>query len=212
MIVGADGLDGCKILLEVEHDNQTLTVYRPDRQMLEKTREKAKEIFVEAFSTTYTGYYKESKAVEPIEKWLRLREGLTLATWLSATFDDEYMEYQEGKKQFVYLCDSSQHLLGWLSHSLVAPDGDLYLSQCSLEADSRNQKLTTTTFKKVLEKGVIKQIFPGIKQVKLIARKINTIADRLYVHSGFTKDEKIDPSVYGESYDDRYVGYRMSIS
>lgn len=96
-----------------------------------------------------------------------------------------------------------------LSHSPVSEKGEVYLSQCSLEAGSRNHKVASTAFGKVLRENSIRQLFPEVKEVKLIARKINTIAHSLYTKAGFTMDETIDPAVYGDSYDDRYIGFRL---
>lgn len=200
------------ILLEVKTSNGMCFAYRPDTEEVKKTAPVAKAIFREAFSTTYTDYHRKSGSAEPIEKWLRLREGLTLEQWLNNTFEAEYEEYNLGKKSFIYLCDSNNNLLGWLSHSPLSVIGDLYLSQCSLEASSRNQKIATTSFSEVFTNGRIKKMFPGVSEVKLITRKINAIACQLYDKAGFKRDETIDPSIYGESYDDRYVGYRLSVS
>ena len=199
------------ILLEFNTPIGGCMAYWPDLEEMQKTADLAKAIFIEAFSTTYKQYYLSSGSVEPIEKWLRLREGLTLEKWLDNTFDDEFQEYLLGLKSFVYLRDSKNNLIGWLSHSLISEKGDLYLSQCSLEADSRNQKVATAVFVELFKNGCIKALFPEAKEVKLIARKINTIAGHLYLKAGFYKDETIDPSLYGESYDDRYVGYRSAL-
>lgn len=189
----------------------TLVVYRPSSEEIERRAPSAKEIFVEAFSTTYLDYHLQSGSTDPVEKWLRLKEGLTLESWLSLVFDDEYEEYLAGSKGFLFLCDENGVLLGWLSHSPVSETGELYLSQCSLEAGSRNRRVTGTLFEKALQGSGIKQLFPGVKQVKLITRKVNTVARHLYLKAGFTLDEAIDPSVYGDSYDDRYVGLRLSL-
>lgn len=187
-----------------------LTVYRPDEATVEKTKATAKEIFVEAFATTYTGYHTNSKSADPIEKWLRLKEGLSLQQWLSNTFDGEYEEYKAGKKGFVYLVNSKGNLMGWLSHSPVSEKGELYLSQCSLEAASRGKKVASTAFAAVFQTQ-IHTMFPGLKEVKLIARRINESANWLYTKAGFTRDETINPAVYGDSYDNRYVGFRCTI-
>jgi ribosomal protein S18 acetylase RimI-like enzyme len=198
-------------LLEISTDMGTLIVYRPDRSVMRETAEAAKAIFIEAFSTTYGEYHTQSRSVEPIEKWLHLKEGVNINEWLSSTFDEEYREYLAGQKEFLYLCNANRNLIGWLSHTPVSKTGELYLSQCSLEAKSRNHKIATATFAKVLTEGHLKEVFPGVKDVKLIARKINTVASQLYVKAGFIKDETIDPQIYGESYNDRYVGFRMKI-
>jgi hypothetical protein len=197
------------VLLEVQTPIGMFIAYRPDLDEMQRTSGLAKAIFQEAFSTTYRDYYRKSGSNESIEKWLRLKEGLTLESWLSNTFDGEYEEYLLGLKGFIYLCDSDGNLVGWLSHSFVSETGEMYLSQCSLEAGSRNQKVTSIIFAETFKNGYIKKIFPGVKVVKLIARKINTIAHRLYTKVGFIMDETIDPSVYGDSYDDRYVGYQL---
>lgn len=199
------------ILLEVETPIGRFFAYRPNLEEMEKIAPIAKEIFVEAFSTTYRGYYQNSGASVPIEKWLRLKEGFTLETWLCATFDGEYEEYLLGDKEFIFLCSSEGELIGWLSHTRLSENGELYLSQCSLEHGSRNHKVATTVFNEVFKDHYIKNIFPGIKEIKLIARKINTIARGLYIKAGFHEDEMIDPSIYGDSYDDRYIGYRLSL-
>ena len=188
----------------------TCTIFRPDAATIEKTKSLAKEIFVEAFATTYTEYHQKSSSSDTIEKWLRLKEGLTLKLWLSNTFDGEYDEYKAGKKGFVYLINSNKNIIGWLSHSPVSPTGELYLSQCSLEAGSRNKHLASLSFAVAVQEHAQK-MFPNVKEVKLIARKINERAHWLYTKAGFTKDEKIDPHVYGESYDERYVGYRKTL-
>lgn len=188
-----------------------LTAYRPDAEEVKKTSEVAKRIFVEAFTTTYTKYHQSSGSSDSIETWLRLRNSLSLEQWLSDTFDEEYEEFLEGQKGFVYLTAPDGHLVGWLSHSPVNAKGELYLSQCSLEADARNQKVATTAFAEALKENHIHELFAGITQVKLIARKINEAAEHLYTRAGFIKDETIDPSVYGDSYDDRYIGYRLEL-
>ena len=184
-------------------------ILRPDSAQVKVTHDHAKNTFVEAFTTTYTGYYNDARPGVSIEQWLRLKSGLT--EWLSATFDEEYREYQEGTKEFIYLCDGENKLVGWLSHGPVDEKGDLYLSQCSLEAESRNQKVSTTAFAEALKSESLLKMFPDVKEFKLIARKINTVAERLYTRAGFTKDDTIKPEVYGETYDDRYVGYRLRL-
>lgn len=200
------------VLLEVETPIGSFVAYRPNAEEMERLAPIAKEIFVEAFSTTYTGYYLDSGVSISIEKWLRLREGLTLKTWLSLTFDGEYEEFLLGEKGFIFLTTLDGELVGWLSHSFLSEKGELYLSQCSLEHGSRNQKVASTVFYEVFTNNCISKIFPGIKEIKLITRKINTIARGLYTKAGFHEDENIDPSVYGDSYDDRYIGYRLSIN
>lgn len=200
------------ILLEVSTPIGSCTAYRPDVEEIQRTATAAKAIFQEAFLTNYRVYHLKSGSAEPIESWLRLREGLTLETWLSNTFDDEYADYLSGKKSIIYLCDTKKNLIGWLSHGPLIESGEVYLSQCSLEADSRNHKVATTIFVELFKNGAARKIFHNITEVKLIARKINTIAERLYVQAGFIKDETIDPGIYGECYDDRYVGYRLCLS
>lgn len=199
------------ILLEIETPIGQFFAYRPDLEDMQRMAPIAKEIFVEAFATTYRGYYQNSGVNIPIEKWLRLKEGLTLETWLSNTFDGEYEEYLLGDKGFIFLCTTDGQLVGWLSHSWLSKNGELYLSQCSLEHGSRNQKVASTVFNEVFKDYYIKNIFPGIKEIKLITRKINTIARSLYIKAGFHEDEEIDPGVYGDSYDDRYIGYRLCL-
>lgn len=199
-----------QILMEANTPIGLVYAYRPDREEIEKTAPIAKAMFQEAFATTYTEYYHQSKVDVPIEKWLLVREGLTLQSWLTNVFDDEYEEYLHGQKEFILICDGQGNFIGWLSHSPVATNGDLYLSQCSLEADSRNHKIATTAFTQLLIE--LKRIFPNVKEIKLITRKINIIARNLFLKAGFTMDLTIDPSVYGDSYDDRYVGYRLSLN
>lgn len=199
------------VLFEVNTPIGKCCVYRPDLEEVQETAALTKSIFIEAFSTTYTEYYRNSGADVSIEEWLRLRKGLTLESWLSATFDEEYEESLLGKKIFVYLRDSEENLIGWMAHTPVSDHGDVYLSQSSLEANSRNMKIATTILAKIIKNGQFKELFPGAKELKLIVRKINKIARNLYDKAGFTKDEKIDPKVYGDSYDERYVGYRLSL-
>ncbi len=197
-------------LLEINTDLGKLVACRPDADMAARTKDIAKEIFIEAFATTYTEYHGNSKSPQSIEVWLQLKEGLTLTKWLSNVFDDEYAEYETGDKQFIHLY-SQDKLIAWLSHSPISKAGDVYLSQCSLEAKSRNHKVATTAFSKALQEDCIQKIFPGVKEVKLITRKVNDLATRLYTKAGFTQDLTIDPSIYGESYDDRYMGFRLSL-
>ena len=198
-------------LLEIDTSIGQITVYQPEFEEMQRTAPLAKAIFIEAFSTSYTEYHRLSGSMDPIEKWLRLREGLTLESWLDGVFDEEYKEYLAGGKVFLYLCDSQGSLIGWLSHSPVSEKGELYLSQCSLESGCRNQKVATSAFEKVFKGNVIKELFPEAKEVKLITRKINKIAQHLYTKAGFIMDEMIDPVVYGDSYDERYVGFRLPL-
>ncbi len=204
-------LDLSEALVEVNTSIGTMTIYRPSLEEMQRTAPIAKAIFLEAFSTTYTEYHRQSGSIEPIEKWLRLRPGLTLQSWLGLVFDEEYEEYLAGSKAFIYLCDSEGTLIGWLSHGPVSEKGEVYFSQCSLEAGSRNRKVATAAFEKAFKEDYIRQLFPDVKEVKLIARKINTIAHHLYTKAGFIVDETIDPAVYGDSYDDRYIGFRLLI-
>lgn len=199
------------VRLEVTTPVGKCTLYRPDSEEVQETAQVAKAIFVEAFSTSYTNYYLKSGSVLSIEKWLRLKDGLSLNEWLSKTFDGEYEEYQLGQKNFIYLHNEKGNLVGWFSHSLVSESGDVYLSQGSLEAASRHNRVATTFFAEIFKQGLIRAIFPGVKELKLIVRKINAAACHFYEKVGFTKDETIDPKVYGETYDDRYVGFRMLI-
>ena len=67
-----------------------MTIRRPSREEVEKTAAVAKSIFVEAFTTTYMDYYRQSESKDPIEKWLRLKPGVTFGSWLSNVFDEEY--------------------------------------------------------------------------------------------------------------------------
>ncbi len=202
----------CTALHTIHIKAQKLSIVRPDKDTVYKTKDLAKSIFVEAFRTTYTGYHQKSESKLSIEAWLRLKEGYTITSWLEATFDGEFEEFEKGEKDFIHLNDESGTLIGWLSHGKVSEIGDVYLSQCSLEAQSRNQRVASTAFQEVLQnKELIQTVLPGAKEFKLIARKINEYADKLYTQAGFTKDETIDPKVYGESYDDRYVGYRKKL-
>jgi hypothetical protein len=207
-----EGGTGSGTLLEFNSSVGTLIAYQPNPEEMQRTAPAAKAIFQEAFFTSYTDYHRKSGSTEPVEKWLRLREGVSLEGWLGDVFDEEYKEYLVGDKGFIYLCHPDGHLIGWLSHSQVSEKGDLYLSQCSLEASSRNQKVATTAFAEAFQSDNIRRIFPGVGEVKLIVRKINTVARRLYAHAGFIMDETIDPSIYGDSYDDRYVGYRLPLN
>ncbi len=189
-----------------------LSVVRPDKETVTKTKEVAKAIFVEAFTTTYKEYHAKSQAKESIETWLRLKEGFTIESWLQNTFDDEYAQYEQGERHFVHLYDEDSTLVGWLSHSNISDTGEVYLSQCSLEASSRHQQVATSAISCALETESLEKILPGVKEIKLITRKINEYAARLYERAGFTKDTTIDPSIYGDSYDDRYVGYRKKVN
>ena len=204
-------LSASAILFEVETPIGNCYAYRPVLEEVQGTAPLAKAIFIEAFSTTYREYYHRSGSDVSIEEWLRLRKGLTLESWLSATFDEEYEESLSGKKIFLYLRDCEKNLIGWMSHTPVSENGDVYLSQSSLEANSRNLKVATTIFAEFIKDGQIKELFPGAKELKLIVRKINKIARNLYDKAGFTKDENIDPRIYGDSYDERYVGYRLCL-
>jgi ribosomal protein S18 acetylase RimI-like enzyme len=197
--------------IEINTSLGTMTIFRPSLEEIVRTAPMAKAIFLEAFSTTYTEYHRRSGSLEPIENWLCLRPGLSLQSWLGSVFDEEYEEYLTGNKGFLYLCDSQGALIGWLSHSPVSERGEVYLSQCSLEAGSRNHGVATMAFEKALQENSIKQLFPNVSQIKLIARKINTIAYRLYTKSGFVVDETIDPAIYGDTYDDRYIGFRLDL-
>lgn len=188
-----------------------LIIQRPDQATLDKTMNVAKTIFIEAFTTTYTGYHKASGSQESIESWLKLSEGLSINQWLSNVFASELEECKLGEKKFIHLLDSKGELLGWISHSPVSPQGDLYLSQCCLSSKWRNKRLATTVFSEVINKGRLSELFPEAKEVKLITRKINEAAKHLYTGAGFIMDETINPETYGESYNDRYVGFRLSI-
>ncbi len=198
-----------EVLVEVPTPIGELFLYRPSSEEMQKMSPVAKKIFVEAFSTTYREYHLKSGSSDSIEKWLRLRGEVTLEGWLSAVFDDEYQEYLAGTKEFIFFSNAHGDLVGWLSYSPMSAQGELYLSQCSLEAGSRNKKVATSAFAQVLQKDYAKVIFPGAKVLKVITRKINAITKHLFTRAGFIMDETIDPAIYGESYDDRYVGYRL---
>lgn len=185
--------------------------FRPDEETIKSTQAVAKAIFIEAFTTTYTGYFEKSGDTGTVETWLKLKEGVSIQDWLGATYDSEYQEFQDGTKGFIYLSDPSDKLIGWISHSPVSEEGDVYLSQCSLEADSRHKGVATTCFALLMNKEKLEIMAPGVKEIKLIVRRINAIAQKLYTRAGFTCDETIDPHVYGDSYDSRYVGYRLRL-
>lgn len=188
----------------------TFSIQRPDRERIKVTAEVAKRIFVQAFEKSYTRYYDEAQPGVSIEEWLRIKSDLR--GWLGSIFDEEYQECQNGTKGFIHLCDSRNNLVGWLSHSQVDEKGDLYLSQCSLEADWSNKKVSTTAFAEVLNGNHLVTMFPRVKEVKLIVRKINKVAQQLYTRAGFTCDETIRPEDYGSSYDDRYIGFRRRVN
>lgn len=199
------------VVLEVQTPEGRLFAYRPDKEEVQRTVSIAKAIFIEAFTTTYQTYHQQSGSNKTIEEWLRLREGLTLESWLSMTFTGEYEEYMQGLKGLFYLSNEDGRLLGWLSYNWNPEKGELYLSQGALQADMRNKFIATSCFSELFHSGNLESIFPGIKDIKLITRKINTAARRLFTKCGFRLDEVIDPSVYGDSYDDRYIGYSLTI-
>ncbi len=187
--------------------------YRPDQVTIEKTREIAREIFIEAFETTYTGYYVESGTTLPIEEWLRLKGGLKMREWLNLTFDEEYNECLSGEKGIIYLKTEADPLIAWVSHSRLSATGELYLSQCCISERWRRKGIPSSIFFDLIKTPhIIHQMFPGIKEAKLITRKINIAANRLYMKAGLIRDETLDPSVYGDAYDDQYVGYRLIIN
>lgn len=196
-------------LLDLPTPIGTISISRPevDEMMLHAPR--AKAIFVEAFASTYREYHQNSQSTESIEKWLRLKNGHTIESWLSQVFDDEYQEYIYGTKQFIFI-RNNEKLIGWFSYSPLSENGEIYLSQCSLEASYRDQKVASTAFARAFKDKLVLNLFPGVKEIKLITRKINARAKKLYLSVGFIMDETIDPSIYGESYDDRYVGFRLS--
>lgn len=185
------------------------TIQRPAAETVQATQAVAKKIFVEAFTTNYTKYHADENPGVSIEAWLKIKTGI--GEWLGGTFDEEYQEYLEGKKGVIYLSDPQNNLVGWISHSPVDGKGDVYLSQCSLEADWRNKKVSTTVFSTVLNSVHLKAIFPEAQELKLIVRKINLVARKLYEKAQFICDETIKPEQYGASYDNRYVGYRKRI-
>lgn len=190
-----------------------VTLYRPDLMIIEKTREMAKEIFIEAFETTYTTYYVESGTTLSIEEWLRLKDGLKMRDWLSLTFDEEYNECLSGEKGIIYLKTQADPLIAWASHSALSPTGELYLSQCCISERWRGKGIPSSIFFDLMKSPhIIHQMFSGIKEVKVITRKINTAANRLYTGAGLIRDETLDPSVYGDAYDDRYIGYRLILN
>ena len=200
-----------EIFLKISAPLGEVTIYQPDFHEVQQKSSEAKAIFLEAVSTTYRAYHRDSGSVETIEKWLRLKDRITLEEWLCQTYDDEYEEYLAGIKGFIYFSDSLGNLIGWLSHGMVAEDGDVYLSQCTIKVMARHQKIATFALAGALQNGNIQLIFPGVKQLKVITRKINKIARHLFTSAGYTLDESIDPSIYGDGYDDRYVGYRLKV-
>lgn len=187
-------------------------IARPEDKHVIQTRQRMKDCFVTAFSANYTRYHGESKSALPVEEWLRLRKGVTFTAWLEETFDEEFAEFKEGTKGFLQLSDEKEQLIGWLSHSAVGRNGDVYLSQCSLDTKWQNQRVATTAFKAMMESQAFRTLFPGVTAFKLIVRKINTIALQLYKSAGFVINEHIDPKVYGSSYDDRYVGCQLTLN
>ncbi len=199
------------MLLEIPTPIGNLTAYRPNLEEMQKYAPIAKRLFQEAFSITYREYHRMSHSAETIEKWLHLKEDFTLDSWLSNTFDEEYEDYVMGTKKFVFLRDSQGTLIAWLSHSLVSKEGSVYLSQCSLEAGLHRRGIASSAFAEVLKQDLIKEVFPEVKEITLITRKINLAARHLYIKAGFTMDETLDPNIYGSSYDDRYVGYRLKV-
>lgn len=198
--------------IDIQNPKKGLTSFsikRPSPQEVTATAAVAKDIFVEAFQTSYTHYFNESQAGGTIEQWLKIKSGLKV--WLSETFDEEYQDFLSGRKGFIHLIDSNNQLVGWASHSPIDDKGCVYLSQCSLEGEWRNQRVATEAFHEIFHNNQIFNMFPQVKEVKLIVRKINQIAQRLYTRAGFTCDETIKPEIYGEAYDERYVGFRKAI-
>lgn len=185
--------------------------WRPTSEEVRQMSPKAKEMFIEAFSTTYKEYHRYSGSQEPIHQWLRLKNGLTLESWLEGVYDGEYEEYSAGKKEFLYISDSSGNLLGWLSHAPLSEKGEIYLSQGCLDAEHRNHRIATAAFEKVFHEMYVEELFPDAKEIKLIVRKINTRAIHIYTNAGFIMDVSIDPAVYGDCYDDRYIGFRLTV-
>jgi ribosomal protein S18 acetylase RimI-like enzyme len=198
-------------LLEVTTPLGILTVRRPSMEEMVRTATEAKSIFMESFSTNYTEYYRQSGSTDSIERWLRLKPGLNFCTWLSAVFDEEYNDCSSGKKSFLYLCGPNGKLIGWISHTPVSEKGEVYFSTLTLEAAVRCHRVATAAIAEGLKINTFRQLFPGAKEIRIITRKINVIAQRLYLKAGFTQDEAIDPSVYGECYDDRYIGFRLAL-
>ena len=196
----------------VNGSQRTFTIERPSEEEVNRTAGVAKEIFVNAFTKKYREYHTAAKTEQSIEEWLRLKTGVVFKDWLETTFDEELQEYRDGKKGMIYLTDEQGRLVAWLSHSAVDEKGDVYLSQCSLEAESQDKKIASTAFAEVINTNNILTLFPGAKKLKLIARKVNTSADHLYIKAGFKRNDTITPSDYGASYDDRYVGYQKDVS
>ncbi len=195
--------------LKIETHLGQLIAYRPTREDVDKTREVAKGIFQEAVATTYSIYHQKSQSTDPIETWLKLKEGYTLSNWLNDTFDEEYTDYLKDKKEFIYLKASDGHLMGWLSHGPISEKGDVYLSQGCLEAATRGQKIASAVFTTVINYSEI--LFPGANELRLIARKINEVAYNLYTRAGFTVDESMNPEIFGGQYDHRYRAFRLPL-
>lgn len=188
----------------------TVSISRPDKEGLRAVSEIAKNIFIEAIGTTYTQYYQESKSIFSIEKWLQLKEGISFKAWIESVYEGEYNDFLEGKKIFLFLHNANEELIGWATHSPISKNGDLYVSQCCLKSEWRNRKVASQLVSTLLkQKDTISLVFPKMSIIKLITRRINEAANRLYTNSGFTRDEKMDPSIYGDDYDDRYVGFRL---
>lgn len=186
------------------------SILRPDDATMRATVEVAKQIFVKAFTISYTRYYEEAKPGVSIEEWLKLKTDFK--TWLSNTFDEEFQEYEQGKKGFIYLNDSQNNLVGWLSHSPVDEKGDVYLSQGSLNVEWSNQKVASTALAEMLNQRNISTIFPEAHELKLIVRRTNEVAKRIYTAAEFTCDETIKPEVYGSSYSNLYIGFRRLVN
>lgn len=199
------------ILLEVETPIGKVVAYEPDSEEMHKSAAFIKSLYIEAFLTTYTKYHRESGSTESIEKWLGLKENLTLARWLENGFDEEYREYFLGDKKFIFLRNYEGALIAWMSYSPLNEKGAIYLSQCSLEAKYRRQGVASSVFFQGLKQDQIQKIFPGAKEINLVTRKINVAAQHLYTKAGFILDETMDPSIYGSCYGDRYVCYKRSL-
>src|SRR6476619_4866309 len=87
----------------------TFSIRRPDQETVQATHDVMKKIFTEAFKTNYTHYYNEAKPGVSIEQWLRIKTDVD--SWLSETFDEEYQEYEDGKKGFIHLYDPQNNVV-----------------------------------------------------------------------------------------------------
>lgn len=66
-------------------------------------------------------------------------------------------------------------------------------------------------FTEIFKDNQTEKPFPGIRELKLIVRKVNKIARHLYERTGFIADETLNPKIYGNSYNERYMGYHLTL-